>query len=71
MRKNELTWQYRQMQLKSISLAAGAGKNYCMINDAVLCQGDYIKDFRVAKIGPDFVELFAEDTKFVLKISSD
>jgi len=70
-KKAQLAELAEMMQLKSISIADKSGQSCCMIDDTVLTHGGQIDGFRVEKIAPGFVELVAEDMKFVLVLPPD
>jgi hypothetical protein len=77
----------RQMQesaksLQLLSVMQSDGSSSCMINDAILQEGDFIGEFRVTTIGRDFVQLTwqsgstpagaateTEDLRLMLKLS--
>jgi hypothetical protein len=69
-------------QLKLISVMQSDGSSSCMINDAILREGDLVGDFRITAIGRDFVQLTwqpgamlgqpaseTEDLRIMLKLS--
>jgi hypothetical protein len=69
-------------QLRLLSVMQSDGSSSCMINDAILQEGDLIGDFRVTTIGRDFVQLTwesgatpggpvseTEDLRILLKLS--
>ena len=43
------------------------GKSLAVINDVIVCEGDYYEDFRVIKIGSDSVELKGPDENKTLE----
>lgn len=44
-----------------VAVVQEPGKNLAVINDVIVTEGGYYKDFRVIKVGPDSIELEGPD----------